>query len=82
MVWGWATWLGLSPDAVVTNDAARRGFARKRRWYRVNGLAAFVAGVWMAGGLGVIGRGGATGGWMGKAFDELYSKIPLVVKWM
>jgi len=32
----------------------------------------------MAGGLGVVGRGGRAEGWVGKGYDVIYSRIPLL----
>jgi hypothetical protein len=32
----------------------------------------------MAGGLGVVARGGKADGWVATGYDALYSKIPLV----
>ena len=51
---------------------------KKRRWYGINGIAALITGVWLAGGLGVVGRAGKTVGWIGREFDDLYSKVPLM----
>jgi hypothetical protein len=50
----------------------------KRRWWAINGISAGLAGLWMAGGLGVVARGGKADGWVGKGYDALYAKIPLV----
>lgn len=74
ITWGWAKWLGLSPTQVNPTESQRH-LIRKRRWYSINAISALVAGLWLAGGLGIIGRDGATGGWIGREFDELYSKI-------
>lgn len=69
-VWGAAKWRGWLP----------RGGDKKarRRWWTINAIAASLAGLWMAGGLGVVGLGGTAEGWIGKGYDDLYSKIPLV----
>lgn len=69
-VWGVARWTGWMP---VGSDKKAR-----RRWWTVNGIAAGVAALWMAGGLGVVGRGGLADGWVGKGYDALYAKIPFV----
>lgn len=74
MVWGWARWLGY----LVPVDKERE---EKRRW-TINGVVAAVAGLWAAGGLGVVARGGAATGWVAKGFDELYSKIPVLGVYM
>ncbi len=50
----------------------------KRRWWVINSVSALAAGVWMAGGLGVVARGGSATGWIGKGWDDLYSRVPLL----
>ena len=55
---------------------------KKRRRYALNGISAVLAGVWMAGGLGVVGRGGAASGWLAREYDMLYQKIPVLGGWM
>lgn len=70
IVWGLARWNGWVP---IGNDKK----ARRRRW-TINGIAAAVIALWIAGGLGVVGRGGFTQGWIGKGYDEIYGKIPFV----
>jgi hypothetical protein len=77
ITWGWAQWLGLKPDQVSETDS-RRSLIRKRRWYGINAVAALVTGLWLAGGLGIVGRGGETSGWIGKEFDELYHSMPVI----
>ncbi|KAI9781255.1 MAG: hypothetical protein M1816_002438 [Peltula sp. TS41687] len=74
-VWGWARWLG-GPSR---EDGAWR---RKWRWYGLNVLSAGLAGLWLAGGLGVVGRGGAVEGWVGRGYDELFRRIPGVGRWL
>jgi len=76
-VWGWAKWLRLTPSSVPAMDSQRH-LIRKRRWYGVNTLSAFVTALWLAGSLGIVGRGGKTGGWVGREFDELYNAMPLL----
>ena len=79
--WGWAKWLGFTPDQ-VTDTGAERQLWKKRRWYVINGVAAAVAGLWMAGGIGVVGRGGEVPGWVGKEYNDMYRSIPVVGQWM
>ena len=79
--WGWAKWLGYTPDQ-TTATGYERQIAKKRRWYIINGVASAVTALWMAGGFGVIGRGGEAGGWVGRIYDEMYQRIPLVGQWM
>lgn len=78
VVWGSATWLGLAPGLVRGVDAQDRKIKHNRRWWATNALAALVAGLWAAGGLGVVARGGLAGGWQGKHWDAMYRHIPLV----
>jgi Protein of unknown function (DUF1691) len=76
MVWGWARWMGWTP--IGLGEFGSKGKKGKRRWWAINGVAAIVAVVWMAGGLGVVGRGGMATGWVAKGWDELYAKVPLL----
>ncbi|KAF2464716.1 uncharacterized protein BDR25DRAFT_271345 [Lindgomyces ingoldianus] len=77
ITWGWAKWLRLCPTQ-ATATGSRRHLVKKRRWYAINALSAVVAGLWLAGGLGIVGRGGKTTGWIGREFDELYKSMPLL----
>lgn len=79
--WGAAKWMGLTPGQ-VTETGVERELGKKRRWYGVNGVAGFVMVVWLAGGLGVIGRGGAADGWLAGVYDALYRKIPFFGGWI
>ncbi|KAF2202378.1 hypothetical protein GQ43DRAFT_369357 [Delitschia confertaspora ATCC 74209] len=76
-VWGLAKWLGLSPTQ-VTEMGGRKDFVKKRRWYGINLISALVAGLWWAGGMGIIARDGKTQGWIGREYDELYKNMPLL----
>lgn len=49
----------------------------RRRWI-VNGISIVGTGLWLAGGLGVIGRGGEGFGWEGKSWDQIYRQVPLL----
>ena len=75
--WGAAQWLGWKPSQ-VSAYSEHKDLERKRRWYGINGVAALVASVWLAGGLGIVGRAGKTVGWIGREFDDLYSKVPFM----
>lgn len=66
---GWARWLAVGPETVT-------GKERIRRSWGVNLASAVVAGVWMAGGLGVIGTAGKAQGWVGGMYDQIYASIP------
>lgn len=80
-VWGWAKWFGWNPNQ-VTQGGYEGQLRRKRRSYIINGIAAVVAGLWLAGGLGVVGRGGEATGWLAKEYDELYRRIPVFGQWL
>jgi hypothetical protein len=69
-VWGIARWNGW---VLWGNDKKA-----KRRWWVINGAAVTAAGLWMAGGLGIVARAGKADGWVGKGYDELYAKVPLL----
>ncbi|MCJ1334939.1 hypothetical protein MMC09_000205 [Bachmanniomyces sp. S44760] len=80
-VWGWARWLGLGPDGAGSQyemGGEDREVARRRSWWAVSIVASLVMGVWVAGGLGVVGRGGAVGGWVGRGYDDLLRRIPIL----
>ncbi|EDU51423.1 DUF1691 domain containing protein [Pyrenophora tritici-repentis] len=79
-VWGGAKWLGWAPSQVSYNEEDRE-LVRKKRWYVINGMSAAIAGLWLAGSLGVVGRDGKMGGWVGKEYDELYKYLPSFVRW-
>ena len=81
VVWGWARWLGWTPAQVV-DRGVEGGWRRKQRWYAINGLSALLAGLWMAGGLGVVGQAGEAKGWLGREYDDLLTKIPVVGGWL
>jgi hypothetical protein len=77
VVWGAAKWMGFAPSQVSSQET-QKAIVRKRRWYAINGISALVAAVWLAGGLGVVGRDGKVIGWIGKEYDELYAYIPFL----
>jgi hypothetical protein len=81
MVWGAARWWGVAPSTASwwgreSHQVARaEKKRRRRRWMTVNGVVVVIGGVWAAGGLGVIARGGEAPGWIGGLYDGLYSKV-------
>lgn len=77
VVWGWAKWLGYAP-AQASPTESQRHLTKKRRWYAINGVSFALTALWLAGSLGIVGRGGKTDGWIGREFDELYNAMPLV----
>lgn len=82
-VGGAAKWLRLSSEFVEEGGDYGRVKKRRRGWV-VNGVAAFVAGLWMLGGLGVVGRGGKSVGlrWEVNAWDEIYMSVPIFGGWL
>ncbi|OLN94090.1 hypothetical protein CCHL11_08856 [Colletotrichum chlorophyti] len=84
MVWGAAKWWGLAPTAMGWSGSGihvvdkRERKRRRRSWWLLHGIAAAAAGIWAAGGLGVVARGGLSDGWVGRLYDELFSKVPLL----
>ena len=79
-MWGWAKWLKLASSQVGVAGVEGQ-LRRKRRWYVVNGLAALVSGLWLAGSLMVVGRAGRTEGWVGREYDELLKYVPVLGRW-
>ncbi|ORY67518.1 uncharacterized protein BCR38DRAFT_427315 [Pseudomassariella vexata] len=76
MVWGWAKWWNVAPPMNwrrTTMDKRLRK-RRSRMWWGINGSMALVVGVWAAGGLGVVARAGAAGGWLGSVYDAVYAR--------
>ncbi|KAK7519547.1 uncharacterized protein IWZ02DRAFT_454476 [Phyllosticta citriasiana] len=80
-VWGAAKWNGWTPAQLV-RPGAEGEMRRKRRWYVINGIAAALAGLWMWGGLGMVGQGGPATGWVARDYDNLFKSIPLVGQWL
>jgi hypothetical protein len=69
--------MGFAPSQVPAYES-QKALVRKRRWYSINAISAVLTTVWLAGGVGVIGRGGKVIGWIGKEYDELYRYIPFL----
>lgn len=65
--WGFCRWNGL----IIAGDGEK---ARQRRRL-INSVSGALATVWMAGGLGVIARGGRADGWIGQGYDMLLRHI-------
>lgn len=77
IVFGWSKWMGLAPEQ-VTRSGREGQIASRRRWWALNGMSAALVALWMAGGIGVVASNGKVGGWVGKMYDELYSRVPLL----
>ena len=83
-VTGAAKFLRWSAEYVVAGGEDGRRERRRRTWL-VNGTAAVVWAVWVAGGLGVVGMGVGgiqAGAWETRGWDELYRKVPLIGQWL
>jgi hypothetical protein len=76
-VTGAARFMRLSSEYVVGGGEDGR-VKRKWRGRIINGLAALMAGVWMAGGLGVVGVSGRGTGWEATHWDAIFKEVPLV----
>jgi hypothetical protein len=81
ITWGWTKWLSFTPDQTTVTGGERQ-LVKKRRWYIINGVAAAVTGLWMAGSFGVVARGGKALGWVGKLYDEMLRSVPVVGSWL
>jgi hypothetical protein len=77
VVSGGAKFLKLSKE-YVTEGGEDGKVKRLWRGRIVNGIAALVAGVWMAGGLGVVGMSGRGVGWEASHWDAIFKEVPLV----
>lgn len=89
MVWGAARWMGAAPSTngwlqprtapgreKVANSVDRKTKReRRRKWMAVHAVAVAGAALWMVGGMNIVGRGGASGGWVGGIYDGLYAKV-------
>jgi Protein of unknown function (DUF1691) len=82
MVWGLSKWFGIAPAISTWSSNNINGVVDKstrkqwrRAWWTIHAVAVFAAGLWAAGGLGIVGRGGLTEGWIGNLYDELFSKL-------
>ncbi|KAI2615326.1 DUF1691-domain-containing protein [Hypoxylon sp. NC1633] len=77
MVWGWAKWLNISPPANWKNSTMDKQLRKRRRrtWWEINGVAAALATLWAAGGLGIVARAGPAEGWLATVYDNIYSAV-------
>ena len=94
IVGGWAAWMGLRVTT-ARNERTNKGSlgnylgksqqrARRHRkmWWVVNGIAAIGTFTWLAGALGIIGRAGGGSAWEAKSWNEIYSQVPIIGKWL
>ncbi|WEW59457.1 hypothetical protein PRK78_004931 [Emydomyces testavorans] len=85
---GWREVVGLNREkekrlgatAGYLGNAKQIEALRRRKWRTWVILGATLAGatLWLAGGLGVVGREGLGSGWEAKTWDSIYSQIPLL----
>lgn len=75
VVWGVAKYQNWVP--IGTGEMGANGRVGKRRWWIINAVSVAVAGLWLAGGLGVVGRGGAGTGWIAQLWDDIYARVPV-----
>ena len=80
-VTGGAKYLKLSRE-YITDGGDYGARKRRNRDWMVSGVAALVAAAWIAGGLGVVGKGGSGQGWEAKHWDEIYRAVPGLGRWM
>jgi hypothetical protein len=84
MTWGWAKWLGWTPQQ-VTSAVVKEGQSveavKNRRWYTINGVMIGTVALWMAGAMGVVGRNGPAVGWVAAVYDGMYENIPIFGRW-
>lgn len=55
---------------------------RRKMWWIVNGIAALGASVWLAGALGIVGRGGHGSAWEATSWDAMYRTLPIIGDWL
>lgn len=77
IVTGAAKFLRVSKEYITEGGESGR-LRKKWRGWIINGVAATVAAVWIAGGLGVVGRAGKGVGWEASNWDKIYKAIPLL----
>jgi tRNA (guanine26-N2/guanine27-N2)-dimethyltransferase len=65
-------------------EAVSREEVEKRRkmWWIVHGISALGTAIWLAGGLGIVGRGGRGSGWESKNWDDIYRNVPVIGCWL
>jgi hypothetical protein len=51
-------------------------------WWNFNKIAALGACVWLAGALWIVGTGGEGKGWEAKGWNEIYSQVPVIGRWL
>lgn len=94
IIGGWAAWMGSrvttsrneGTNKVSLGNSLGQSQQRARRhrkmWWVVNGIAAVGTSAWLAGALGIIGRAGGGSAWETKSWNEIYSRVPIIGKWL
>ena len=97
IVGGWGAWMGwrvttaqkergykkCSMESYLGHTESEEQVKRKRKmWWIVNGVAALGTTVWLAGALGIIGRGGQGSGWEASGWNEIYKQVPIFGPWL
>ena len=96
IVGGWAAWMGWKVTTVrkergkpgsieyglgQTQDSLVAKKQKKSRWL-VSGTIAVGTAVWLAGALGIIGRGGQGSGWEASGWNKIYSQVSVIGAWL
>ncbi|KAE8377689.1 S-adenosyl-L-methionine-dependent methyltransferase [Aspergillus bertholletiae] len=90
IIGGWATWVGWRVTTAQKGRGYKKGSLegylgyteseeqvkrkRRMRWV-VNGVAAVGTAAWLAGALGIIGRGGQGLGWEANGWNKIYKQL-------
>ncbi|KAL2005037.1 hypothetical protein VTN00DRAFT_2887 [Thermoascus crustaceus] len=97
IVGGWATWMGwrvttarhtrgesgsIHGGYLGYMESPEQTKRKNRMWRIVHGIAAVGTAIWLAGALGVVGRGGPGSGWEAKNWDALYRSVPVISGWL
>ncbi|KAI1372490.1 DUF1691-domain-containing protein [Hypoxylon crocopeplum] len=77
MAWGWAKWLNIAPPANWKKTTIDKQLRKRRRraWWGVQAVAAALATLWAAGGLGIVARAGPAEGWLATVYDNIYTAV-------
>ncbi|KAF3401997.1 hypothetical protein F1880_009724 [Penicillium rolfsii] len=95
-VGGWATWMGWKVTTARKERGSKgslegylgypenevKAKRQRKMWWVVNGIAAAGAALWLAGALGIVGRGGEGAGWEAQGWNEMYSHVPVIGAWL
>lgn len=93
LVGGLATWMGIRVTTArkervrtsktgILGETREETLRRRRNKWLVHGVAAVTAAIWLAGGLGIVGRRGSGSSWEATSWDKLYSSVPIIGSWL